>query len=78
MALQYVSVADNADGTYTIANNGSTAITGVTLLAEDTIRAATLDGQPLVSFGGTYGDKELVLPSLAPGQSARLMIAYTH
>ncbi|VVB96844.1 Uncharacterised protein [uncultured archaeon] len=76
VSIKDVSVIYNNDGTYTVINNGSSSVTGITLLAEDNIQSATIDNQSLVSFGGSYGSKEIVLPTLAGGQSVNLEISY--
>jgi hypothetical protein len=70
--LAEVSIVTNADGTYTVTNNGSQSITGVTLLSESAIESVTIDGKVLNAFGGVFGDNELVLPTISPGQSCIL------
>jgi len=76
VSLKDITVIYNSDGTYNITNFGSSSITGITLLAEDTIQSATIDEQSLVSFGGSYGNNEMILPPLAAGQSVNLKIIY--
>jgi hypothetical protein len=74
--LKDVAITYNSDGTITVTNNSSSSVTGVTLLAESNIQSVTIDNHSLVSFGGPYGDKELVLPTLASGASVVLNITY--
>lgn len=76
VSLKDISITYNGDGTYTINNSGSNTVTGITLLAEDNIRSVTIDEKSLVSFGGHYGNKEIVLPTLAGGQYINLKISY--
>ena len=72
--LPNVSIVINADGTYTVTNNNTTSISGLTLLAEYPIDAAKMDGTPILTFGGSYGAKEIVLRTLLAGQSSVLTI----
>jgi len=65
---------ENLSHLFTISNNGKDAVTGLTLMAEKEIRSVTLDSNPIISFGGSYGEKEIVLPTLKPGTSATLQI----
>lgn len=74
--LKDILVTNNTDGTYTVTNNSSSTVTGVTLLAENAIESVTIDGKQLVSYGGSFGSKELVLPTLTSGQSTTLSISY--
>jgi hypothetical protein len=74
--LKDVLVTYNSDGTITVTNNSLVNVTGITLLAENNIQSVTIDNYDLVSFGGSYGDKEMVLPTIASGDSVVLNISY--
>ena len=74
--LKDVLVTYNSDGTVTVTNNSLADVTGITLLAENNIQSDTIDNYDLVSFGGSYGDKEIVLPTIASGDSVVLNISY--
>jgi hypothetical protein len=74
--LKDVLVTYNSDGTITVTNNSLVDITGITLLAENNIQSVTIDNYDLVSFGDSYGDKEMVLPTIASGDSVVLNISY--
>jgi hypothetical protein len=76
VALKDVFVKLNTNGTYTVKNNGLTAITGITLLTESNINSILINTFDLVSFGGSFGNKEIVLPTLAAGDSFILTINY--
>ena len=76
ISLRGVVVTNNKDDTYTVTNNSSASVTGITLLAENDINSVTIDGKSLVSFGGSVGSKELVLPTLNAGQSMTLVVNY--
>jgi hypothetical protein len=51
----------------TVTNNNSIPINGVTLLDESPISKVTI-AKKLSSFGRSCGEKEIIPPSLAPGQ----------
>jgi len=72
--LANVSIETNADGSYTISNNNSESVSGVTLLAESAIKSVTIDGQELTTFGGKYGEQEIVLPTLTSTQTSKLVV----
>jgi hypothetical protein len=74
--LKDVLVTYNSDGTITVTNNSLVDVTGITLLAENNIQSVTIDNYDLVSFGDSYGDKEIVLPTIASGDSVVLNISY--
>jgi len=74
--LKDVLVTYNSDGTITVTNNSLVDVTGITLLAENNIQSVTIDNYDLVSFGDSYGDKEMVLPTIASGDSVVLNISY--
>ncbi len=74
--LKDVEVRYNSDGSYTVTNNSSASVTGITLLAEENIQSVTIDNYDLVSFGGSFGDKEMALPTIASGDSVVLNISY--
>mgnify|MGYP000920857335 CR=1 FL=1 len=74
--LKDILISKNTNGAYNVTNNGNLPITGVTLLAEDAIESVSIDDKQLVSFGGDFGAKELVLPTLAAGESIVLDITY--
>jgi len=74
--LKDVLITYNSNGTITVTNNSSNSVTGITLLAESNIQSVTIDNNDLVSFGGSYGDKEIVLPTLASGAAVVLNITY--
>jgi hypothetical protein len=74
--LKDVLVTYNSDGTITVTNNSLVDVTGITLLAENNIQSVTIDNYDLVSFGDSYGDKEMVLPTIASGGSVVLNISY--
>jgi len=74
--LKDVSITYNADAGVTVTNNSSVDITGITLLAEANIQLVKCNNYDLVSFGDSYGEKELVLPTIAPGSSIVLNITY--
>ena len=74
--LKDVLVTYNSDRTVTVTNNSLVDVTGITLLAENDIRAVAIDDYDLVSFGDWYGDKEMVLPTIASGDSVVLNISY--
>ncbi len=74
--LKDVLVTYNSDGTVTVTNNSLVDVTGITLLAENNIQSVTIDNYDLVSFGDSYGDKEMVLPTIASGDSVVLNISY--
>jgi len=74
--LKDVLVSYNSDGTITVTNNSLVDVTGITLLAENNIRSVTINNYDLVSFGDSYGDKEMVLPTIASGGSVVLDVSY--
>lgn len=74
--LKDVLVTYNSDGTVTVTNNSLLDVTGITLLAENNIQSVTIGNYDLISFGGSYGDKEIVLPTIASGDSVVLNISY--
>jgi len=75
-ALKDVALTYNPDGTLGLTNNSSADLTGITLLAEENVRSVAVNRQDLASFGGYYGDREIVLPTLASGGSMLLKITY--
>lgn len=75
-ALKDVKMSYNQNGTITVSNNSTSALTGITLLAEKDIRSVIMDNYDLVSFGGSYGKRELVLPMILPGKSVVLRVNY--
>jgi hypothetical protein len=74
--LKDVLITYNSDGSITVTNNSSVAVTGVTLLAENNIESVKIGDFDLVSFGGSYGNEELVLPTIDAGSSVILKISY--
>jgi hypothetical protein len=74
--LENVSITYDMDGSFTVTNYNSSLITGVTLLAEENLRSVSIDNQKLVSFGGSFGEKQIVLPTLRGGQSISLRPVY--
>jgi hypothetical protein len=74
--LKDVLVTYNSDGTVTVTNNSLVDVTGITLLTENNIQSVTIDNYDLVSFGDSYGDKEMVLPTIVSGDSVKLDISY--
>jgi hypothetical protein len=74
--LKDVLVTYGRDGNVIITNNSSMPVTGMTLLADDNIKSVKFSSYDLISFGGAYGDKEIVLPTIAPGNSVVLNIIY--
>jgi hypothetical protein len=74
--LMDVLITYNSDGSITVTNNSSATLTGITLLAENNIESVKIGDYDLVSFGGSYGDKELVLPTIDPGNSVILKPSY--
>ena len=74
--LKDVLVTYNSDGTITVTNNSLVDVTGITLLTENNIQSVTIDNYDLVSFGDSYGDKEMVLPTIVSGDSVVLNISY--
>jgi hypothetical protein len=76
VSLKDVLVNYNNDGSVTVTNNNTAAITGITLLAENNIQSVKIGDYDLVSFGGSYGEKELVLPTIASGNSVTLNISF--
>ncbi len=75
--LKDVTIKYNPNSSATVTNNSSVDITGITLLAEYNIRSIKINNNyDLISFGGSYGDKELVLPTIASGHSVVLDIVY--
>ena len=72
VALKDVIITYNPDSSVTVTNNSSADITGVTLLCEYDIQSVRIDNHDLVSFGGTYGDREI---SFAYNRSRELSCA---
>jgi hypothetical protein len=71
-----ISIVLNADDTYTITNHNSTSINGLTLLAENDIKSIKVEENSKAYFGGTSGDKKIILPTLNPDESCNLTINY--
>lgn len=74
--LKDVALTYNPDGTIRVTNNSYANLTGITLLAEQDVRSVAMNHHDLVSFGGFYGDREIVLPTLVSGESLVLEITY--
>lgn len=74
--LKDVLIIYNSDGTVTVTNNSLVDVTGITVLAENNIQSVTIDNYDLLSFGVSYGDKEIVLPTIDSGDSVVLNISY--
>lgn len=75
-SLKDIAISYNGSGTITISNNSTTAVTGLTLLAEEDVRSVIIDNYDLVSFGEPYGKRELVLPTIPAGKSMAARIDY--
>ncbi|MGA2093045.1 MAG: carbohydrate binding domain-containing protein [Sedimentisphaerales bacterium] len=76
VTLKDIIITYLADGDVKITNNSSVPLTGVTLLAQNSIKSVKINDYNLVSFGGFYGDKEIVLPTLEHGEAVELAISY--
>ncbi len=76
LLLPSVSIVTNADGTYTIANNNAVPVDGLTLLSESDIASVRMDGAELTTFGGRFGSREIVIPSIDAGHSFKLAVSY--
>lgn len=74
--LKDILVTYNEAGKVIVTNNSPKDMTGITLLAEESIQSVNIDHYALVSFGELYGNREIVLPTLASGNSAVLEIVY--
>jgi hypothetical protein len=76
VSLKDALITYDSNGKVTVTNNSTEDVTGITLLAENNVQSVTIGDYNLVSFGGSYGDNEIVLPTIAAGDPVVLNISY--
>jgi hypothetical protein len=74
--LPNISVVLNADKTYTVTNNNSDPINGLTLITEKNINSLEVKENIKVDFGDNLGKNKIVISTLKPDESCNLMIKY--
>jgi hypothetical protein len=74
--LPDVLVKRISDNEYMVTNNNSVPVNRLTLLAENDIKSAKVNGTVINTYAGAYGSREVVISSIAPGESIKVTIGY--
>lgn len=71
LKLKYITITPDFNGSYFVTNNGASSIQGLTLLYENDIESALVDGNPAKEIQGS----KIILPDLSAGQTISLVLS---